>query len=92
MKNERECISSFGRRGTHHDGGDKALSRCTLCQNGRGDILPLQFQGLLAPCLTGHTSLQEWLVTIMAFSMVQPGLPFVHYGFSVEEMFTKPPE
>lgn len=95
MTNEREHMSSCegggGWGGAHHDGGDKAPSRCILCQKGRGDILPLQLQGLLALRLTGHDSLQEWLVTITALSTVQAGLPFVHYGFSVEKMF-KPPE
>lgn len=74
----------------HHDGVDKAPLQ--VCQNGRGDILALQFQVLLALPLTGHASLQqEWLLTIIALSMVQAGLPFVHYCFSVEKMF-KPPE
>lgn len=40
---------------------------------------------LLALPLTGHASLLEWLVTIMALSVVQAGLPFVHNGFSVGE-------
>lgn len=40
--------------GTHRDGGDKAPSRCTLCQNGLGDILPFKFQGLLGLRLSGR--------------------------------------
>lgn len=43
--------------GTHHDGGDTAPSRCTLCQNGRGDILLFKFQVLLGLLLSGRQCL-----------------------------------
>lgn len=35
-------------------------------QNGRGDILPFKLHQLLGACLTGHSSLQQMLVTFMA--------------------------
>lgn len=73
--------------GVGGDRGDEAPSRCILCQNGQGNILPLQCQRLLALPLTAHASLLEWLVTIMALSVAHIGLPFVHYGFSEEKMF-----
>lgn len=40
----------------------------------------------LALPLTGHASLLEWLVTIMAPSVVQAALPFVHNSFSMEKV------
>lgn len=57
MTNERELMSSV-MGGAHHDRSDEPPCWCILCQNGEDCTL--------AVALTGHVSLLEWMVIIMA--------------------------
>lgn len=70
------------KEGAGADEGDKAPSRCIRCQNGQGNILPLQCQGLLAAPLTAHAPLLHlcwWLVTIIVISALTGSLWIAFY-------------